>query len=355
MGENMLEQMTDLQALVRGGFTDWEQFGNVRAVHKDGLVLFNYTRAAQFEGRWNWFERVSRGLILNAETGEVVARPFDKFWNWGERDRTSDARLVSVTEKLDGSLGVLYRTGCLEQFAIATRGSFDSEQAQWASEELAVGYDIEDLPDSFTLLFEIIYPDNRIVMDYEGAEGLYLLAVRDRFTGKYLYWRDVYDLAREYGFPVPKVHQFDSVEDIIAAKQELDGNAEGWVAEFSDGQRFKFKGARYMEIHRIVHAASFKRVLETVAAGTYDETMTAVPDELLDEIREWKAHIDEVVTNTIERVEAGYAIAPRDDRKTFALWARANALELAPYLFRRLDGQDYTGLIYKLAFRDAPD
>ena len=342
--------MSDLQRLVRDGFINWEIFGDVRAVYKDDLVLFNYTHAAQFEGRWNWFERVSRGLILNAKTGEVVARPFDKFWNWGERDRTSDARLVSVTEKLDGSLGVLYRTQ--GQCAIATRGSFDSEQAEWASTELAVGYDIEDLPDSFTLLFEIIYPDNRIVVDYEGMQGLYLLAVRDRFTGKYLYWREAFDLAREYGFPVPKVHQFDSVEDIISAKQELDGNAEGWVAEFSDGQRFKFKGDRYLEIHRIVHAASFKRVLETVANGTYEETIAAVPDELLDEIREWKAYIDDTVAHIKAAVENTYARAPRVPRKTFALWVKGNRPELAPYLFRRLDGQDYTSLIYKLAFKE---
>jgi len=345
-----IECMIDLQALARGGFTDWERYGNVRAVYKDNLVLFNYTHAAQFEGRWNWFERVSRGLILDVKTGEIVARPFDKFWNWGERDRTSDARLVSVTEKLDGSLGVLYRTQ--GQYAIATRGSFDSEQAEWATTELAIGYDIEDLPDSFTLLFEIIYPDNRIVVDYEGAEGLYLLAVRDRFTGKYLYWREVFDLAREYEFPVPKAHQFDSVQDIIAAKQGLDGNAEGWVAEFSDGQRFKFKGDRYMEIHRIVHAASFKRVLETVANGTYEETIAAVPDELLDEIRGWKEYIDDTVTHTRARVEAAYINAPKEDRKTFALWVRENRPELAPYLFRRLDEHEYDSLIYKLAFKE---
>ena len=268
-----MEQMGDLQALVRKGFTDWERFGNVRAVYNDGMVLFNYTHAAQHEGCWNWFEQVSRGLILDAENGEVIARPFDKFWNWNERGRTTDARLVSVTEKMDGSLGILYRIGHpYYQYAIATRGSFDSEQAKWASTELAIGHDIEDLPHRFTLLFEIIYPENRIVVDYGNTAALFLLAVRDRFTGKYLYWRELYDFAQHYGFPTPEACHFDSVEDIIAAKERLDGNAEGWVAEFSDGQRFKFKGDRYMEIHRIVHAASFKRVLESVASGTYEET-----------------------------------------------------------------------------------
>lgn len=348
-----LEKMSDLQDLVRGGFTGWEKFGNVRAVYKDGMVLFNYTNAAQYESRWNWFERVSRGLILDEATGEVIARPFDKFWNWNERDRTTNARLVSVTEKIDGSLGILYRTGHpLHQYAIATRGSFDSEQAQWATTELAIGYDIEDIPESFTLLFEIVYPDNRIVVDYERLEALFLLAVRDRFTGKYLYWREVRDFARHYGFPTPEACHFDSVEDIIEAKQRLDGNAEGWVAEFSDGQRFKFKGDRYFEIHRIISAASFKRVLESVANGTYAETLAAVPDELFDEIRGWKAEIDEVVAHKKAVIESVFAKAPKNDRKTFALWVKDNRPGLAPYLFRRIDGQDYMDLIYKLAFRN---
>ena len=56
---------------------------------KGELAIFNYTKAAQFAERWNFFERVSRGLILNAVTGEVVARSFDKFFNWGEGGRTT--------------------------------------------------------------------------------------------------------------------------------------------------------------------------------------------------------------------------------------------------------------------------
>ena len=347
--------MVELKTLVRDGFTDWERFGNVRAVYKDDLVLFNYTHAAQYEGRWNWFEQVSRGLILNAKTGEVVARPFDKFWNWGERGRKAhySTHLVTVTEKIDGSLGILYRTGLAGECAIATRGSFDSEQAIWATRHLNGYYDLCILPTEFTLLFEIVYPENRVVVDYGDDEDLFLLAIRNRITGEYLpFYPDVYEWAEFFGFPTPKVYDFNNVTDIIAATDNLPATEEGWVAEFSDGQRFKFKGDRYLEIHRIVHAASFKRVLETVANGTFEETIAAVPDELLGEIKAWKGLIDRVAARTKEWVEQAYFEAPKNDRKTFALWVKDNNPELAPYLFRRLDNQGYDDLIYKLEFKE---
>ena len=86
-----------------------------------------------------------------------------------------------------------------------------------------------------------------IVVDYGGYEGLFLLAVRDRATGKYSPWPEVLERARWLGFPTPRTfHRFDTVEGIADAARHLDGNAEGWVVEFSDGQRFKFKGDRYV-------------------------------------------------------------------------------------------------------------
>ena len=87
----------------------WKMYGEVKATYNGDLVLFNYTAKAQYAGRWNFFERVSRGLILNWRTGEVVARPFDKFFNLGEpRGPLFQGGIISVTEKKDGSLGFFY-------------------------------------------------------------------------------------------------------------------------------------------------------------------------------------------------------------------------------------------------------
>ena len=158
-----ITSISDLQRLALSGVTDWKQYGHVNVRENGDLLLFNYTQMAIFGGDWNPFEMMSRGLIINRRTGEIVARPFDKFWNWLEGGRTASGHIVTVTEKLDGSLGILYRDN--GEYKIATRGSFDGEQAVWATNFLKDYYNLA-VPDELTLLFEIVYPENRVVVDY---------------------------------------------------------------------------------------------------------------------------------------------------------------------------------------------
>jgi T4 RnlA family RNA ligase len=342
-----LERMEQLQALVRTGFADWRTLGNVKAVYHDGLVLFNYTAEAQYERRWNWFERVSRGLILDATTGEVVARPFDKFFNWGERGQTTDAPIVSITEKLDGSLGIAYwRNG---QWNVATRGSFESEQAKWATRWLREW--LGDIPCPLgTYLFEIIYPKNRVVVDYRERAELVLLAVRDPETGAYWHQSQIVQLAEDYGFTTAWRWPLATVDDIIAICAKLDANHEGFVAEFADGQRFKFKGDAYKELHRLICGLSFKNTVEAIASDKVGEVRDAIPDEFLTQFNEWVQEINAKYQAVTERVEAGYALAPKGTRKDFALWVQTHGNDLAPYLFAKMDGRDYAPLIYKREF-----
>lgn len=74
--------LVDLQTLVTAGVTDWKPYGDVGTDRDGDLLIFNYTPKAQYATRLNFFERVSRGLIVHRKTGEIVARPFDKFYNF---------------------------------------------------------------------------------------------------------------------------------------------------------------------------------------------------------------------------------------------------------------------------------
>lgn len=339
-----ITRIEDLQSLVQGGETNWKQYGEVIAQEIDGLVLFNYSPLAQVQGRWNTFEQISRGLILNRATGEIVARPFDKFWNWLEGGRKASGHVVTITEKLDGSLGILYRVA--GQYKIATRGSMVSEQALWATEFLKK-HSLEGLSEEYTLLFEIIYPENRVVVDYGKREMLALLAVRNRVTGHYLpFFPDVYTIAHDYGFPTVRTFSFNSIEDVIASCGEIDANSEGYVVEFSDGSRWKFKGDRYRELHKLVTGLSYKRVLQAIEGGIVDQLFQAIPDEFLGQAREWQREIEKAVYETKAMVENAFATAPSyTDRKTFAQWATRQYRDIAPYLFARLDNKDIRSMI----------
>src|SRR5690606_5598465 len=56
----------------------------IRAQHHDELplVILNYTYKAQINSVWNRATTNARGLIYNAVTGQVVARPFRQFCNY---------------------------------------------------------------------------------------------------------------------------------------------------------------------------------------------------------------------------------------------------------------------------------
>lgn len=91
------------------------------------LYIYNYTAKAQFEYMWNEVTMLCRGLILD-ENYKIVARPFTKFFNYGEvANEVIPSLPFEVYDKMDGSLGILYWWN--DRPYIATRGSFMSEQA----------------------------------------------------------------------------------------------------------------------------------------------------------------------------------------------------------------------------------
>lgn len=322
---------------------------NTLYVHKKGdLLLLNYKPVVQYDNLWGPFETVSRGLIINKVTGEIVARPFDKFFNWGENGRVTGAKITNVYEKVDGSLGIHYRDN--KKILISTRGSFKSDQALWATEHLNLQHNIKNLPERWTLLFEIVYPKNRIVVDYNGWEGLALLAIRNRFNGNYLSSKIVWSVAKEFGFRIPQQYNFSSPKEVIEQAKKLSSNDEGWVVEFADGTRFKFKGSEYLKLHRVITGITFKKVLEHHKEGTLEQVRDLIPDEMDKDFIMWTDIIDTTIDVMLKRIENAYENAPKANRKEYATWIQKNEHSLSKYMFTRYDNKDVLPLIYKLAF-----
>jgi RNA ligase len=355
-----INSINDIVTLLQIGFTNWRQYGNVNVLkHPEyDYWLFNYTAEAQFRNNWNWFELNSRGLIISP-TGEVIARPFDKFFNWFENGRTNAPRtyITEITEKMDGSLIILYRTP-EGKFSCATRGSFTSPQAVWATEFIKK-YNLSELPDELTLLFEGIYPSNRIVVDYEGREDLVLIGARNRHTGEYLplfpkrkYEGEPnrYEIAQQFGFTLPRVYTFNDVNTLLEEAARLTENEEGWVVRFSDDTFFKFKGDRYRELHRLVSGLSPKKVLEAAQNGIYDQYKMRMPEEFWPQMDEWFTIIDTEYRRCAKVVVDMYEEHNCDDRKEFArrLFSdvRGNDV-IRACLFNLHDGKEHENVIWK--------
>lgn len=116
------------------------------------LTIWNYTQATQFERFWDDITIQCRGLVTD-DTGQIVARPFDKFWNM-EEERHISTEEFEVFTKMDGSLIILFRYN--NEWISASRGSFISDQSV-KSREFFGKMDLSKLDKNNTYIFEIIY------------------------------------------------------------------------------------------------------------------------------------------------------------------------------------------------------
>ncbi|MEO1644607.1 MAG: RNA ligase [Chloroflexota bacterium] len=343
-----ITSIDDIITLARNGFTNWSDYGDVQTHSKGDLRIFNYTTIAKGYNSWNFFEKVSRGLIINIQIGEIVARPFDKFFRWGEGGVTTDAPIQVATEKLDGSLGILYREA--DGYHIATRGSFDnlSPQAKWATDYLQANFDLSELPTELTLLFEVIYPDYSVVIDYGEREDLVLLAARNRFTGDYLPFSAVEGLAEQFGFTLPTIYRFESTDALLESLYTLHPSHEGYVVDFADGQRFKFKGEGFKKLRRAKEDLTYERVLESVATGGAEELLKIIHEDRMDEVRGWVTAIQAQAEALEAEAEQAFADAPKDTRRDFAIWAQKDHKHLLPVLIAMLDGEPYRHRLFRV-------
>lgn len=329
----------------------YKELGTINVTrHSDGdLLIFNYGVKATFEGRWNTVERASRGLIVHWPTGTVAARPFEKFFNLNEANAPElPPGPFEVTAKMDGSLGVLYRRPA--GYTIATRGSFVSKQAGWATSYLRKHHDLSGLDPDVTLLFEIIYPENKVIVNYGETRGLYLIGAR-RFDGYDFSYRELSELAGRFKLPVVPSVEVSSLEDLVKLAHATNG-VEGWVVRFGDGSRVKVKTVEYITFARLLVGLTPNRVRETLLGNQadWDSFMMSLPEELYRQVSEMAAIINGAVAAEEARLLALFeSVAPlaATSRKDFAQVVRTQHLRDSPYLFVLLDGKPIRPLILR--------
>ncbi len=307
--------------------------------HADApFSIYNYTQTAQYEQVWNETTLCCRGLILD-NNFQVIARPFPKFFNLGEIEPPQLPNLpFEVYEKMDGSLGILYFWE--NKPYIASRGSFSSKQAEAANEMLHTQYasSIPLFDPSKTYLFEIIYPENRIVLDYGTSKMLVLLAIIDTETGQDLPLQDL-------GFPIVK--RYDGLADIHTLAQLAEDNKEGFVIKFANGFRIKVKFAEYVRIHHLISHFSNRTIWEYLTESKdFMEILERVPDEFFDWVK--KTHADFLSQYSEIEALAKSEFKHFDSRKEAALYFQT--CRYPAILFKMLDNKEYSSIIWKMLY-----
>lgn len=300
------------------------------------LVILNYTELTTYERRWNKYTMSARGLILDLtdvnNNGKIyiLAKPFGKFFNYGEnKDYEKDidfSDIESVTEKMDGSLGISYFFN--EEIRFATRGSFNSEQAIRATEIWKEKYAdkfnwLGYMTFPYTMLTEIIYPENRVVVDYKGMEDLVMLGIINLSIAKDEPISVVKSLASNLGMPVTKEYKYD-LHKLLEMKKTISANKEGWIIKFGNGKRLKIKGDEYLKVHRAVYGLSDKAKVSAWVEDNIDELIKSIPEEFREEIENLKKGLDnqlEVIKRILSAIYMNikeYTNASKENRKDFA-------------------------------------
>jgi RNA ligase len=300
------------------------------------LYIYNYTQKVQYEKLWNEITMQTRGLIMDSEMN-IVAKGFGKFFNIEEHQPSEIPNLpFEVFEKMDGSLAILYWLN--NKPYIATRGSFNSDQSIHANKILNSKYShvFDKLDRSKTYLLEIIYRENRIVVDYGDMDDLILLAIIDTKTGN--------DCPLEYiGFPIVK--KYDGINDIEQLRKLEENNKEGFVIKFKNGFRVKLKFQEYARLHRIITGVSNIAIWEYLSEGKpFDELLEKVPDEFFNFVKNTQKELINQF-NEIEK-ECKHVFKELGNRKETAIYFQSQ--KYPSILFNMLDKTPYDNKIWKL-------
>jgi len=323
-----------------------EKEGNVRSSSVGDLSIFKYTENCVNEDRWNTTNRLCRGIIFSSD-GTLVARPIPKFFNINERAETDINALPwsvehEIWEKVDGSCGILYFWN--NKWQLATPGSLNSEQANYATNVLLPRYNIDKLPISSTLILEIVYPENQIVVDYKGEQFLSLLTIID-LNGKEWHRNRIDQLASQAGFRRPKQYNFKvSPYEKIPFEEELH---EGYVVHWPIlNLRVKIKDGRYTQIHKLLNYLEPTKIVELLKGKEYKQIIEQLPVSIRDKFDDIKstllskyAEIEQEVSQKLEEIKQ---FATRKEQAMAIIDFKYKSA-----VFATLDNKDLEGIIWK--------
>jgi RNA ligase len=321
------------------------------------LTIWNYSEKVQYDNLWDDITTQTRGLVTD-DKGNIVARPFKKFFNDSEKRHTPTPDF-DVYEKMDGSLGILFHYE--GEWVLATRGSFTSDQAVKGFDMLQK-YEYQKLHKDYTYLFEILFDANRIVVKYD-YEDLVLLGMIHTKTG---YEVDLYgegndvrlkNIITNLGFKVVK--KYDGINDYSILKGMIKDDEEGFVVKFSNGDRVKIKGEEYLKLHKLITSVSTTAIWEMLSEGRdVLELLKEVPDEFYNKVKMYVRDLKYTYFSLSEytgKTHDGFRYGkfgdkdPEPTKKEFAEFLSMNNYNpiIKALCFAMWDKKDYDKIIWK--------
>jgi RNA ligase len=273
--------------------------------------------------------RECRGMIFDTATGNLISRPYHKFFNVGEREETNLDKIDLtqphvVLEKLDGSM--IRPIPTPEGFRLGTKAGITDvamnaeyfvadkpEYAKFIKSSFACG---------LTPIFEWCSRKNRIVVDY-SEDQLILTAVRDMRSGNYIPYSQMVETGKNYDIPVVKAIAGDEtdIEKVVDHIRKWD-DGEGVVIRFDNGHMVKIKADEYILRHRSKEQInSEKNIIQVILNDSVDDMIPLLTSEDAQRLKDFQQKfwcaVDEVSSDLTKIFKGGDMMYP--DKKEFAV------------------------------------
>ncbi len=293
-----------------------------------------------------------RGIKF-CKDGMILARPFRKFFNYGERGSDLPVhRPHYTTKKLDGSMVHAILLG-QHLFLHTRKGHTDvakkaERHMMSASRINYVAFMRRCIADQWTPIFEYTGPNNRIVLRYE-EEALTLVALRHIIMGDIMPRDHLEQYASWYSVPLVErvdVQIVGQVDKFVAHARGLI-DAEGYVIYFDDGYMVKIKAEDYVLKHRALDdLGSKKKVVALCVQGFVDDVTAVVSEADANELNEFndaiQAEVNKTMTEVLRIVSWYTELDVPNPRKEFAFLM--DAAHTPKYLrsaaFASIDGKN---------------
>lgn len=249
--------------------------------------------------------REFRGIKFCSVTGKILARPYHKFFNIGERDESLPGEIDItkphvVMDKLDGSMVHPIRThdgwlhwctkmGVTDTSKAAVNTAMTPAHMDFANAAIDAGY---------TPIFEFVSPDpkHRIVLEYDRPQ-LILTGIRHMTDGVYTPINSlIFKVASSAGIPVVKTFDpSNDLNDTINHVRSTEGT-EGIVMAFGSGEMYKVKSEEYVRVHRVKATVYCPHLLtQCVMNNELDDIMPILRDVDIEYVRGFSVRLHELI------------------------------------------------------------
>ena len=238
----------------------------IRESKFDNISSFNFTQEAFRKGVWDEQTIRARGLFFNTNTGDIVVRSYNKFFNINEKEFTKIGNLkrnlvypVTAYVKYNGYLGLIGYDKESDKLIISSKSNLNSQYSTWFEEILYKKLDKEKIDymknylkeNECTLVWEVIAPKyDTHMIEYKEDNIILLNIVHNTLNFEQFEYEDLVCLANDLGVEYKeKVATFNSWNEfknwydvVIEDDYKFNGEyIEGFVIEDSNKFMTKIK------------------------------------------------------------------------------------------------------------------